>query len=89
MASGAVLAVRRFPDFEGLGLRDGENCVLWYTPAELAALLRDWTRPERATDRAAIREAAAELAHRRFSWDVVTEELLAIVRDFRARRGSA
>ncbi len=87
MASGAVLAVRRFPDLEGLGLVDGVNCLLWSTPADLASLLKDWTRPERAPERARIRAAAAELAHRRYSWDVVTEELLAIVRDHRARRG--
>jgi SAM-dependent methyltransferase len=87
LASGAVVAVRRFPDMEGLGLVDGENCLTWSTQAELVALLRDWTRPERAADRQVIRARAAELAHRRFTWDRVVEELLAIVRDHRERRG--
>jgi hypothetical protein len=86
-ASGAVTAVRRFPDMDGLGLRPGENCLAWSTPAELAAILKEWAGPARAAERARIRANAAGLAHRRFTWDTVTEELLAIVRDHRARRG--
>jgi glycosyltransferase involved in cell wall biosynthesis len=86
MASGAVVAVRRFPDMEGLGLRDGENCLYWSAPADLAALMKDWVCPVRLAERTAIRARAAALAHDRFTWDRVTEELLAIVRDYRRRR---
>lgn len=85
LASGAVVAVRRFPDMEGLGLEPGRNCLAWSTEAELIGLLRDWTRPERAGERAELRRQAAHLAHRRFTWDRVVEELLAIVRDYRLR----
>lgn len=87
LASGAVVAVRRFPDMEGLGLEVGRNCLAWSTEAELLELVCGWTRPERAAERSAMRREAAALAHRRFTWDRVTEELLAIVRDHRARKG--
>lgn len=86
MCAGAVVAARRFPDAAGLGLAHGENCLIWDTPDELVGLIRDWSRPERASDRNSIRKAAAELARERFSWERAVEELLAILRDVRARR---
>jgi len=84
--AGAVTAVEKFPDMEGLGLKPGENCLTWSTASELIGLLRDWTRDERAGDRQIIRERAHNLAVERFSWDRSVEEMLAIVRDYRARR---
>lgn len=87
MYAGGVVAVERFPDMEGLGLEHGRNCLVWSGQDELLATLRDWIRPERAADRQAIRVRAHDLATERFSWDRCTEELLAIVRDYRARRG--
>jgi hypothetical protein len=86
-AAGAVTAVERFTDMGGLGLVPGHNCLVWSTREELVDLLRDWTRPERAQDRQNIRERARALAVERFTWDRSVEELLAIVRDYRARRG--
>ena len=87
MASGAVVAVRRFPDMEGLGLRPGENCLSWDTTADLIDQLRKWTRPWLAAARIPIRRCASSVACQRFTWDRIVEELLAIVRDHRARRG--
>jgi hypothetical protein len=71
----------------GLGLADGTNCLAWDTADDLVDLLRLWTGPERSADRLAIRRHAAELARDRFGWDTTVEELLAIVRDYRARKG--
>jgi len=86
-AAGAVVAVREFPDMAGLGFVDGVNCLVWRTADDLVGLLRRWTRPEQAPARRKIRAAVAALASERFTWDRVVEELLAILRDHRARRG--
>lgn len=88
MGAGGVAAVRRFPDQEGLGLREGVNCLCWDTPEDLAALLKDWLRPERDAERQRIREAAARVARENWTWRVVAENLLAIVRAERQRRRS-
>ena len=86
LASGAVVAVRSFPDMAGLGLKSGENCLFWETDTELVKLCGEWVaRPPESRMR--IRSAAAALAHDRFGWDRVTEELLSIVRAHRSRRG--
>lgn len=88
LASGAVVAVREFPDMGGLGLRSGENCLSWTTEAELVKLCDAWLG--KSTDeRMQLRRRAASLAHDRFGWDRVTEELLAIVRAHRGRKGLA
>jgi glycosyltransferase involved in cell wall biosynthesis len=87
--AGAVVAVEKFVDMEGLGLISGYNCLVWSTPNELIELLREWTKSERSGDRMRIRERAHALAIKNFSWDNSVEELLAIVRDYRARRGLA
>lgn len=86
LASGAVVAVRAFPDMAGLGLKNGENCLYWETDAELLKLCAEWIAKSPA-DRMRVRSAAAALAHDRFGWDRVTEELLSIVREHRSRRG--
>lgn len=87
--AGAVAAVCAFDDMEGLGLRDGINCLVWRTPEDLVALVQKWTRPDHDLDRQRIREAAASLAAERHTWNHSVEELLAIVRDHRARKGLA
>lgn len=84
MCAGAVVAVRRFPGMDGLGLVGGVNCLAWEATAELVEILRE---PHSAADM--IRRNAAQLGHARFTQAVVVEELLAIVRDHRARRGLA
>lgn len=85
-ASGAVIAVERFPDMEGLGFRPGTDCLTWETTDELIALCNDWRRLERAEERTSLRHRVATMAHERFTWDRVVEEFLAIVRDYRSRR---
>jgi hypothetical protein len=89
LAAGAVTAVERFTDMEGLGLVHGKTCLVWSSAEDLIPMLKDWTQPERAHERQAIREAARALAVDRFTWDRSVEELLAIVRDYRARKGLA
>jgi len=87
MHAGAVVAVRRFPDMQGLGLVEGDNCIGWEAPAELVEVVRKWSGPAMAPERLRLRRAASALAAERFTWARVVEELLAIVRDWRARRG--
>lgn len=86
MGSGAVVAVKRFSDMEGLGL-NGENCLVWDSERDLIPLLQDWIRPEREAARRKIRAAAVALAQDRFNYDVWVTELLAIVRHYRKARG--
>jgi len=88
-AAGGVMVVHTFDDMAGLGLRPGENCLTWTDAASLIRVLREWSKPARAGDRAVMRHRAYELAQRQLSWDCVVEELLAIVRDYRARKGLA
>jgi len=88
-AAGGVVVVREFADMHGFGLRPGENCLSWANEAQLIDVLRKWSTPECATARQAMRERAVELAHRHLTWDRSVEELLAIVRDYRARKGRA
>lgn len=87
LCSGAVVALRPFPEMAGLGLEPGKNCLTWQTAEDLVDLLRTWSAPGRAGERLEIRRRAAELGHARFPWDRTVEELLAIVRDHRARKG--
>lgn len=86
-ASGAVMVVREFEDMKGVGLMPGENCLSWKAPGQLAGVLREWSKPTRAAERAKLREGAVALAKRELIWDRSVEGLLAIVRDLRARRG--
>ena len=85
--TGAVYAMQAFPDWEGLGARDGEHVLVWRDKQDLRALLDDWIRPERAPDRARMRQAAHEIAVQEFTWESVMENFLAIIRDFRGRKG--
>ena len=84
--TGAVYAFQAFPDWQGTGVRNGVHALAWHDADELADLLRDWLRPERAADRLAMRRAAHALAVQEMAWPAVMENLLAIVRDLRARR---
>ena len=86
-ASGGVMAVRQFADMEGYGLRPGENCVTWTDAKSLIATLGAWTHPARAPERTQLRINALKLAKANFTWDRSVQEFLAIVRDFRARKG--
>lgn len=86
-AAGGVMAVREFVDMTGYGLRPGDNCLTWTDAKSLIELLRRWTVPAAAAARANIRRNAVALAKQHFTWDRSVQELLAIVRDYRARRG--
>lgn len=86
-ASGAVTAVEQFADMAGLGLVHGENCIVWAGYEDLVSRLQEWVKPERAEARRRIRQNARAHALEHFSWDRSVEHLLAVVRDFRARKG--
>lgn len=83
--AGALAVVERFPDCEGMGLVDGENCMLWSGTDELHACL------ERAlvlsADRSQeMRAAAKRLAREQHTWSVRMAELLAIIDAVRSSR---
>lgn len=86
LCSGALCLVERFPDCAGLGLVDGENCLLWSTWAELQAhidaIIERPTNPRWAQLR-----AAALALGQLHTWDARMLELLAIVDAVRAARG--
>ncbi|MFH1571328.1 MAG: glycosyltransferase, partial [Gemmatimonadota bacterium] len=88
LGCGAVTALRAFDDYEGLGIRDGVHALVWRDEQDLVDLLGDWLRPERDRDRPRIREAAWRLARGTMTWDVIVENLLAIVRAERHRRAT-
>lgn len=84
LGCGAVILVERFPDYEGIGLIDGHNCLVWRGENELHShlerILR--TRPE---DWLAMRAAARELGMAN-SWSVRMGELQCIVDTIRGDR---
>lgn len=86
LGSGGCCAVRSFPDMEGLGLVDGDNCLAWETPADLVALLAKWLMPV-DDQRESIRQNALSLARNGMTWNAAFEEMLWMVRQERARRG--
>jgi hypothetical protein len=85
LASGAVSLVERFPDCEGLGLVDGENCFLWSTWAELSARIDELLIDPNAPRWREMRTAAVELS-KYHTWDARMEELLALVDAIRSDR---
>jgi len=88
LGSGAVTALHALDDYEGLGIRDGVHALIWRDQQDLLGLLVDWLRPERDGARRALREAAHALALESMTWDVIVENLLAIVRAERHRRAT-
>lgn len=87
LGSGAVYAIKWFPDMEGLGLVDGVNCLVWNTVDDLVGIAMDWIRPGRADARALLRAAAHSLAVSVHTWDYRMGELAAILEEFRRRQG--
>jgi hypothetical protein len=83
LASGALTLVEHFPDMEGLGLRDGENCAVWYDVDGLERLVADvLSRPnDEAWEH--IRHEARELALTH-TWDSRMFELAHMVEAVRA-----
>jgi len=82
LASGGVPVVERFDDCEGLGLVDGENCLLWSTFEELLDRL-DLVR--RSDAEVALRIAAARLGSEH-TWMARIPELAAVVEGAREAR---
>jgi hypothetical protein len=89
LASGAYVAVERFPDMEGLGLVDEVNCEFWTGWGELQDIIL------RVSDSGHYRETARQvdlryqarlLAHTYHTWDARMPELLYIVDAVRAAR---
>jgi hypothetical protein len=85
LACGAYVLVERFPDMEGLGLRDEVNCQFWSSWGELENLIVE-TEP-RLAQYHNIRHAGAMLAHTYHTWEARMPELLYIVDTVRAARG--
>jgi hypothetical protein len=75
-AGGSVLCHQWFRGMEGLGLRDGETCIVWESFDELRGKLDHYSRDEDARRR--IAEAGEKLAVERHSFDVRVRELLAM-----------
>lgn len=76
LGSGVAVFAKRFPDHEGLGLRHGQNVLLWDTLDELDALLDEWLpRPELR----ALGLEGARLAHGHHTWHVRMRELAVLL----------
>lgn len=83
LASGAVCLVERFPDCDGLGLKHGDNCLLWSSWTELSTAI-EWTLEHPGTF-TPVRCAAADLGLEH-TWSVRMPELLACVQAVRSSR---
>jgi hypothetical protein len=84
LGCGAIVLAERFPDCEGLGLRDGHNCFLWRGEDELRHCLATalgLATPTRRAMRIAAR--AVGLAH---SWSARMGELQCIIDTVRSDR---
>jgi hypothetical protein len=82
LASGTCVLVERFEDMEGLGLRDGINCLVWSTQDELLEICQRVI----TEDMTQIRGAAAEMAVALHSWSARMRELMAMVYAIREDR---
>ncbi len=76
--AGAVPLIPRSPDLDPLGFVHGETALMWRDFDELAELVRGYKSDPGPF--AAIGRAAAELAHRRHTWDQRAADLGDIVR---------
>ncbi len=86
LGCGGLAIVEEFSDYEGLGLRDGVNCLVWQDSKDLASLLKLWVSPEKVGDRQRIRQAGYQLANTTMRWTDTMEHLMASVRLVRAHR---
>jgi len=77
--AGGFLLQNRFPEMGTWGLVDGEHCVCWDTPEDLADLITTWSNKPRA-DTEPYRQALKSLAEREWSWDAEAERLLHMLR---------
>jgi hypothetical protein len=85
LAAGAIVLFERVPDWEGLGLEDGGNCLCWTGMDELMKVSeRALAMPD--SEARAMRSAAVELGARTHNWQTRSLELLAIVDAIREER---
>lgn len=82
---GAVVALRKFDDYEGLGIVDGVHAMVWETHDELINKIKELLL--NPSLRVQMRAAAHELAVNNFTWTTATEQMMAIVRHYRRTRG--
>lgn len=86
MACGCPTLVKKFADMEGMGLEDGENCIIWDTVPELLDKARHWLEPHRREQLREIGKSGAKLMMTRHTWDARMLELAALVRAVRGYR---
>lgn len=86
MACGTTPLVKRFADMEGLGIRHGENALVWDTVPEALALAHEWLAPGRRGELLAIGQRAAKLMRENHTWNVRMHELAAITAALRGRQ---
>jgi hypothetical protein len=82
LGCGTCVLVERFPDTEGLGLRDGVNCLVWSTLDEVLAHCERVLVEEMTP----VRGAAAEMARALHCWPARMQELSAVIRAVREAR---
>ena len=81
---GAIVLQAWIPDYEGLGLIDGVNCILWHAWADFRVAL-DRALEMTAGERVAMRAAALALGQEH-AWPARMKELLAVVDAVREAR---
>ena len=79
MACGCPTLVKRFGDMEGMGLKDGNNCIAWDTPTELVDKAREWLSSDRRDDLRLVGASGAALMRSRHTWDARMSELSALL----------
>jgi hypothetical protein len=79
MACGCPTFVKSFADMDGLGLRNGVNCITWDSIDELTTLVRHWLEPARRTELREIGRLGAELMQAKHTWTYRMSELAALI----------
>jgi len=75
-AGGAPVLMQYFHDYETLGLKDGENLVIWRDFDDLKAKITHWLKPEQEEERRAMAAAGQKVCLERHSFEVRVQELL-------------
>lgn len=78
--------VKRFPGWQTLGLRDGENCITFDSTEELIRLAKDWSADCMQKHLLAVRKAGAQLVREHHTWGVRVQELRPFIRAVREQR---
>lgn len=86
MACGTPTLVKRFGDMEGLGLRDGENVLVWDTVEQAVSIAKEWLRPEKREELLVLGQRGAALMRTQHTWSTRMWELSAILKTLRGQR---